>query len=489
MRKTLFIFSLALSLCLFSACCLNMEIADDTNNTSATEPTEQTPNDTSIFKNTSQHEQEHIPTESQNAETVPTVPPETIPTTPDTVQALLGKWYLYTGGVQDDKGNWSQITMFTLSFTADGQVEFSEGVVQSEYYANYYGTWQVKSCENNSFRISLDMVGGALVLGEEPERRNCDLDIQATVSGNRLTIQKIHGDDPCTMYGEAYERNLSSDTWKERQIKKLSSIKPDASYIGEWCYDYISNGNWNQVLTIHSIEGNTIYFDLFYYRLASFDNQTAIIQKDGTAHFTATTYDNEYALKGILAFGDTVTVYITHSADTYVDAGICEYTRAEKEETEIIEGNEVGNRCPSYALPIVTSDGETGNTIYPGETGKITIINFWGTWCGPCINEMPYLDEIARNYADSVTVIAVHSVQERNSMPMFLAKNYPDSPIIFSWDRSESYYSNFYLLLGGSGYYPYTIVLNAEGVITDIRIGSMSYDEMKNLIENAKVSS
>ena len=42
-------------------------------------------------------------------------------------------------------------------------------------------------------------------------------------------------------------------------------------------------------------------------------------------------------------------------------------------------------------------------------TGKITILNFWGVWCPYCLYEMPALDEIANDFSDKVTVIAVHS--------------------------------------------------------------------------------
>ena len=54
------------------------------------------------------------------------------------------------------------------------------------------------------------------------------------------------------------------------------------------------------------------------------------------------------------------------------------------------EGNQVGDTCPGYDVTIVDSTGILeGTTINPAETGKITIINFWGTWCTPCVNELP----------------------------------------------------------------------------------------------------
>lgn len=41
------------------------------------------------------------------------------------------------------------------------------------------------------------------------------------------------------------------------------------------------------------------------------------------------------------------------------------------------------------------------------KNGKVLIVNFWATWCGPCIKEMPYFEELAKNYSSEVTVLFV----------------------------------------------------------------------------------
>ncbi|MGI6688913.1 MAG: TlpA family protein disulfide reductase [Christensenellales bacterium] len=41
--------------------------------------------------------------------------------------------------------------------------------------------------------------------------------------------------------------------------------------------------------------------------------------------------------------------------------------------------------------------------------GKPAFINIWATWCGPCVSEMPHLDELAREYADKITIIGLHA--------------------------------------------------------------------------------
>ncbi len=132
-----------------------------------------------------------------------------------------------------------------------------------------------------------------------------------------------------------------------------------------------------------------------------------------------------------------------------------------------IVGNQVGNLAPSFLLEIVTANGITTDTIDPTTTGKVTIINFWGTWCGPCVKELPYFDEVASTYADKITVIAVHSNQGIDTAPAYIQEHYPNSNIIFAKDNTGENPLNgaFYTALGFRMAYPATVVLDENGVI------------------------
>ena len=191
-------------------------------------------------------------------------------------------------------------------------------------------------------------------------------------------------------------------------------------------------------------------------------------------------------MKKLLAALMILTVLLSFAACMNGDVQQTQPTEAtEPQSTLPPEGNKVGNRCPGYELPVVTADGDTGETVNPAETGKVTVINFWGVWCGPCVGELPHLNELAENYADTVTVIAVHSVQDQKRMPKFLKEGYTDSAIVFSWEQSEDFNGEYYLMLGGEGYYPYTVVLDANGIMTETKVGAMSYEEMQAMVENA----
>ncbi|MBR3681537.1 MAG: 4Fe-4S binding protein [Clostridia bacterium] len=156
---------------------------------------------------------------------------------------------------------------------------------------------------------------------------------------------------------------------------------------------------------------------------------------------------------------------------------------------ELEYGYLVGELCYGYDVPLLNKDGYTGESFNPAENhGKITVINFWGTWCGPCKAELPYFDRIAREYADTVTVIAVStSYDGAQTAPEYVGENFADSPILWGRDKvledaaGSDYY---YTLLGGESMYPMTVVLDTNGVIVYSDVKPLDYDGLRAIIDS-----
>ena len=120
--------------------------------------------------------------------------------------------------------------------------------------------------------------------------------------------------------------------------------------------------------------------------------------------------------------------------------------------------------------------------------GKITVINFWGTWCGGCIEELPYFDTIATEYKDTVTVVAVHTHRDFNTASDYVNTHYKDSDMIFvkdtSLDENDEFADETYFkMLGGGDSYPITIILDENGVIIASIKASMNYNSLKDIID------
>ena len=148
---------------------------------------------------------------------------------------------------------------------------------------------------------------------------------------------------------------------------------------------------------------------------------------------------------------------------------------------ETTTGAEVGQMCPDDEIPLYNSDQTFGFSVTTTNS-KVRVINFWGTWCGPCVAELPHFDELASEFDGKAVFIAIHSSYAADTALDFIHENYPDSKMLFGQnDESDSY---FYAL-GGGDTWPMTLVLDSEGVITARFDGSVDYETLKAAIENA----
>ena len=78
----------------------------------------------------------------------------------------------------------------------------------------------------------------------------------------------------------------------------------------------------------------------------------------------------------------------------------------------------IGRDFPDFSLK--TINGETIN--FAELKGQIVIVNFWGSWCGPCIPELSMLEKIHREYIDApVKVIAIHDMFRRGIFKDYLS--------------------------------------------------------------------
>ena len=169
-------------------------------------------------------------------------------------------------------------------------------------------------------------------------------------------------------------------------------------------------------------------------------------------------------------------------------AGAVVYYWQQPEPVSIAQGNQVGELCYGEQLKIITPEGILEETADPTTTGKVTVINFWGTWCTPCCAELPFFEQVADEYGDEISVFAVHSyLVAEETASAYIAANYADSSLNFLSDYplEDGITSGYYTTLGGRGTYPYTVVLDEDGVISKIFVSSVTYDMLKAAVEEA----
>lgn len=148
-------------------------------------------------------------------------------------------------------------------------------------------------------------------------------------------------------------------------------------------------------------------------------------------------------------------------------------------------GFEVGDTCNSLDLGVYNSPDGKDTFNVADQLGKVTVINFWGTWCGPCIAELPHFDQVASDYVGRVTVVAVHSDYKGETAADWIAENYPETSILFAQDEGDGGNGAYYTALGGEGDFPMTIIVDKEGVITFTCRGSITHEELVDAVEEA----
>jgi len=135
-----------------------------------------------------------------------------------------------------------------------------------------------------------------------------------------------------------------------------------------------------------------------------------------------------------------------------------------------------GGPIPAIALPDLS--GRVHD--FAQWHGRPLLVNFWASWCPPCVREMPMLDEFARvqEAANGVRVVGV-ALDDKPSVKAFLA----DHPVGFPILIEASGPNDTSVLLGNRhGVLPYSVLIDAEGRLLRSKFGAFSQGELETFI-------
>lgn len=93
-------------------------------------------------------------------------------------------------------------------------------------------------------------------------------------------------------------------------------------------------------------------------------------------------------------------------------------------------GPDAAVRTDSAQLPAIDLDNHT-RFAERGARGKILVVNFWASWCGPCVKELPSLDKLAARRRDLVVVAASVDTDRDDAVKAFQGR-YPHLRLGFS---------------------------------------------------------
>ena len=105
--------------------------------------------------------------------------------------------------------------------------------------------------------------------------------------------------------------------------------------------------------------------------------------------------------------------------------------------------------------------------------GKILILNFWATYCAPCVRELPELKRLEQEFEEHIQVIAL-SDEDPQEITTMITKI--DTPSLIAQYTNEKW-------MNIGSFRPVTIVVDRDGIVREYEWGSNDYQDFKKMIE------
>ncbi|MGF6273495.1 thiol-disulfide isomerase/thioredoxin [Massilia sp. UYP11] len=108
--------------------------------------------------------------------------------------------------------------------------------------------------------------------------------------------------------------------------------------------------------------------------------------------------------------------------------------------------------------------------------GKPLLVNFWATWCGPCVREMPELSHLASEDGGKRFNVIGIGIDSPTNMSEFAAKMNVTYPLYVGGMGGTELSRGFGNTNGGL---PYTVLIGADGQVIKTYLGELKFDELR----------
>lgn len=131
-----------------------------------------------------------------------------------------------------------------------------------------------------------------------------------------------------------------------------------------------------------------------------------------------------------------------------------------------------------FFAPDFTATALSGATYTLSEQrGQWVILNFWATWCVPCVEEMPALQAIANNFADNLLLLGLNVGENADAVRAFVDQHDIRFPILVDVDAATRMN---YQVMG----LPQTVVIAPNGEIVWRQFGPVEIDSFSALLRD-----
>ena len=151
-----------------------------------------------------------------------------------------------------------------------------------------------------------------------------------------------------------------------------------------------------------------------------------------------------------------------------------EDTRPSDAENE--DGNTAGSADTSWAKGISVYDKDGNEVKLEDLSGKPVLLNFWATWCGYCIMEMPDLEEAYKKYGDEIQFLIVNTDDGIKNGEEFIKSKGYTFPTYYDLEYKAA-------IAYGINRIPRTIAIDKDGNVLYNQPGMLTADSLESIIE------
>jgi thiol-disulfide isomerase/thioredoxin len=126
-----------------------------------------------------------------------------------------------------------------------------------------------------------------------------------------------------------------------------------------------------------------------------------------------------------------------------------------------------------WALELPTPDG--AGLALRSLRGRPLIVNFWATWCPPCVKEMPELDRFAREFASQGWQVLGIAIDQAEPVRRFLQQTPVGFPVVLAGNAGLAWVRRLGNPAGGL---PFSVQMATDGQAVRHKLGATSFDEL-----------